>query len=43
MGKPLTISMIRIWNYNKSRIHSFWGIKSIWIFLDNALIFKGVV
>jgi hypothetical protein len=29
-----TISMIRIWNYNKSRIHSFRGAREILINLD---------
>jgi hypothetical protein len=29
------ISMIRIWNYNKSRIHSFRGVKELAIEIDN--------
>lgn len=33
--------MIRIWNYNKSRIHSFRGAKDISLFLDNSIVFKG--
>eukprot|EP01041_Mallomonas_annulata_P005470 gene5470-11007_t len=38
-----TISMIRIWNYNKSRIHSYRGARYIEIFLDKTVIFKGEV
>ena len=37
------ISMIRIWNYNKSRIHSFRGVKDIEILLDNKTIFQGEI
>ncbi|GAM27479.1 hypothetical protein SAMD00019534_106550 [Acytostelium subglobosum LB1] len=39
----LTLSMIRIWNYNKSRIHSARGVKDMEIRLDNQLIFKGSI
>ncbi|XP_039291059.1 katanin-interacting protein [Nilaparvata lugens] len=38
-----TISMIRIWNYNKSRIHSYRGIKNISMQLDDILIFQGEI
>ncbi|XP_018566362.1 protein KIAA0556-like [Anoplophora glabripennis] len=38
-----TVAMIRIWNYNKSRIHSYRGVKDIVIFLDNKPIFKGEI
>lgn len=31
----ITISMIRIWNYNKSRIHSYRGVKDMEIYLDD--------
>lgn len=41
--EPTTISMIRIWNYNKSRIHSFRGARYIEIQLDNHMIFKGEI
>lgn len=34
---------MRIWNYNKSRIHSFRGVKSIQVKLDNEIIFSGEV
>ncbi|XP_065215223.1 katanin-interacting protein-like isoform X1 [Planococcus citri] len=38
-----TIAMIRIWNYNKSRIHSYRGVKNIRIKLDNTCIFCGEI
>ena len=41
--KIFTISMIRIWNYNKSRIHSFRGVKELLIRLDNIPIFIGEI
>eukprot|EP01105_Mastigella_eilhardi_P004514 TRINITY_DN1601_c0_g2_i1.p1 TRINITY_DN1601_c0_g2~~TRINITY_DN1601_c0_g2_i1.p1 ORF type:complete len:1195 (+),score=273.20 TRINITY_DN1601_c0_g2_i1:2-3586(+) len=41
--QPISLSMIRIWNYNKSRIHSYRGAKSIEIELDKELIFCGEI
>ncbi|XP_018326415.1 protein KIAA0556 homolog [Agrilus planipennis] len=38
-----TVTMIRIWNYNKSRIHSYRGVKDIIITLDTFEIFKGEI
>ena len=38
-----TISMIRIWNYNKSRIHSYRGAKEISLRLDDKITFRGEV
>jgi len=35
--------MIWLWNYNKSRIHSFRGAKLIKILLDSVEIFKGEI
>lgn len=37
------ISMIRIWNYNKSRIHSYRGARLITCNLDDRLIFRGEI
>ncbi|XP_051488392.1 katanin-interacting protein isoform X1 [Apus apus] len=37
------VAMIRIWNYNKSRIHSFRGVKDIVMVLDEQCIFKGEI
>ncbi|CAH0564254.1 unnamed protein product [Brassicogethes aeneus] len=38
-----TIAMLRIWNYNKSRIHSYRGVKDVIIYLDNAVVFRGEI
>eukprot|EP00743_Colponemidia_sp_Colp-15_P010352 GILK01011394.1.p1 GENE.GILK01011394.1~~GILK01011394.1.p1 ORF type:complete len:1186 (-),score=244.93 GILK01011394.1:158-3268(-) len=37
------LSLIRIWNYNKNRIHSSRGAKDVEIYLDESLIFKGEI
>ncbi|XP_063171031.1 katanin-interacting protein isoform X2 [Candoia aspera] len=42
-AKPCEVAMIRIWNYNKSRIHSFRGVKDISILLDERCIFQGEI
>ncbi|TNN07027.1 hypothetical protein EWB00_008010 [Schistosoma japonicum] len=34
-----SIALIRIWNYNKSRVHSYRGVKELIIYLDNQPIF----
>ncbi|XP_035694968.1 protein KIAA0556-like isoform X6 [Branchiostoma floridae] len=41
--QPCKVAMIRIWNYNKSRIHSFRGARDIEMMLDKSLIFKGEI
>ncbi|KYQ91327.1 hypothetical protein DLAC_08273 [Tieghemostelium lacteum] len=43
LDQPTTLSLIRIWNYNKSRIHSYRGAKDIEIKLDGHVIFKGSI
>lgn len=43
LGRARTISMIRIWNYNKSRIHSYRGARYIELLLDERPIFKGEI
>ena len=35
--------MVRIWNYNKSRIHSYRGARLIECTLDGRVIFKGEI
>ena len=37
----VTLSMLRIWNYNKSRIHSTRGARYVEIRLDGRFIFRG--
>ncbi|XP_059752793.1 katanin-interacting protein isoform X5 [Balaenoptera ricei] len=41
--QPCQVALIRIWNYNKSRIHSFRGVKDITMLLDTQCIFKGEI
>ncbi|XP_015753722.1 PREDICTED: uncharacterized protein KIAA0556-like [Acropora digitifera] len=41
--ESLRIAMIRIWNYNKSRIHSFRGVRFVDITLDDDFIFQGEI
>ncbi|XP_006859959.1 PREDICTED: uncharacterized protein KIAA0556 homolog [Chrysochloris asiatica] len=40
---PCQVALIRIWNYNKSRIHSFRGVKDIMMLLDAQCIFMGEI
>ncbi|KAG7391350.1 hypothetical protein PHYBOEH_006750 [Phytophthora boehmeriae] len=40
---PLSISMLRIWNYNTTRIHSYRGARYVEISLDGKCIFKGEI
>ena len=42
-AQPYRLALLRIWNYNKSRIHSFRGACDIEIQLDGKFIFKGEV
>ncbi|GAB1610533.1 protein KIAA0556-like, partial [Argonauta hians] len=41
--EPCHIALIRIWNYNKSRIHSFRGAREVDILLDRKMIFSGEI
>ena len=41
--KPTVIALIRIWNYNKSRIYSYRGVKDVVLALDDAIIFRGEI
>ncbi|KAM9837979.1 katanin-interacting protein [Aulostomus maculatus] len=40
---PFQVAMIRVWNYNKSRIHSFRGAKEVEMLLDGRCIFRGEI
>ncbi|KAH8059070.1 DUF4457-containing protein [Aureococcus anophagefferens] len=40
---PVTMSMIRVWNYNKSRIHSYRGARYVEMKLGGQDIFKGEI
>ena len=39
----VSISMMRFWNYNKSRIHSYRGARYVEVKLDGQYIFKGEI
>lgn len=39
----ITLALIRIWNYNKSRIYSNRGVKLIVIKLGDNIIFEGEI
>ncbi|ELU03431.1 hypothetical protein CAPTEDRAFT_135076 [Capitella teleta] len=41
--KPVTLAVMRLWNYNKSRIHSYRGAKDVEVTLDGQMIFKGEI
>ncbi|XP_013381133.1 protein KIAA0556 isoform X4 [Lingula anatina] len=41
--EPCKVAMVRIWNYNKSRIHSYRGAKDVEMMLDGSFIFKGEI
>ncbi len=43
MAQERSLSMVRVWNYNKSRIHSFRGARFIELRLDQHLIFRGEI
>lgn len=43
LGRVMNVSMIRIWNYNKSRIHSHRGARLLTCSLDGNTIFRGEV
>eukprot|EP00928_Gymnodinium_smaydae_P043070 TRINITY_DN28938_c1_g1_i1.p1 TRINITY_DN28938_c1_g1~~TRINITY_DN28938_c1_g1_i1.p1 ORF type:complete len:1607 (-),score=369.21 TRINITY_DN28938_c1_g1_i1:28-4848(-) len=41
LGRTMELSMVRVWNYNKSRLHSSRGVKDFEIILDDRPIFAG--
>lgn len=40
---PASLSMIRVWNYNKSRLHSSRGVRDLEILFDGVPIFVGEI
>ena len=42
-SKFTTVSVIRIWNYNKSRTHCYRGVRRCRIKLDNRTVFEGEI
>ncbi|XP_053540567.1 katanin-interacting protein isoform X3 [Ictalurus punctatus] len=43
LGETQRLAMIRVWNYNKSRIHSFRGVRDVDMLLDGRRIFRGEI
>ncbi|XP_055994774.1 katanin-interacting protein [Sorex fumeus] len=42
-ARPCQVALIRVWNYNKSRIHSFRGVRDVEMLLDGRCIFRGEI
>ncbi|XP_068618076.1 protein KATNIP homolog [Battus philenor] len=43
LAKCTTLALLRLWNYNKSRIHSTRGVRLVQIKLDDQVIFQGEI
>lgn len=43
LGSSRSLAMIRIWNYNKSRIHSVRGVRNLAIYIDKKIVFDGEI
>ena len=43
LERETSLSMLRIWNYNQSRIHAERGARYVEVKLDDALIFRGEI
>ncbi|XP_026114123.1 protein KIAA0556-like isoform X1 [Carassius auratus] len=43
LGVRCSLAMIRVWNYNKSRIHSFRGARETEMILDGRCVFRGEI
>ncbi|XP_076154749.1 katanin-interacting protein [Alosa pseudoharengus] len=43
LGSVHRLAMVRVWNYNKSRIHSFRGAREVEMSLDGRCIFRGEI
>lgn len=43
LEQEIEVSMLRLWNYNKSRIHSYRGAKHIQVYLAGARVFTGII
>ncbi|KAF4656548.1 hypothetical protein FOL47_008883 [Perkinsus chesapeaki] len=41
--KPVCLAMVRLWNYNKSRLYAARGVRNITILLDRVPIFTGEI
>jgi len=43
LGQETELSMVRIWNYNKSRIHAARGARHVELFFDHTCVFAGEI
>jgi hypothetical protein len=43
LSSPTSLAVVRVWNYNKSRIHSYRGVRDMEMWLDQQLIFRGEI
>lgn len=43
LGRQVSLGMLRVWNYNKSRIHSQRGVRSMEAWLGDCCIFQGEI
>ena len=43
LDQPCSIAMVRIWNYNASRVHVACGVCRLSMLLDGSLVFEGEV
>ncbi|CAH0725563.1 unnamed protein product, partial [Brenthis ino] len=43
LARPATLALLRVWNYNKSRIYSARGVRLVQIKLDDQVIFHGEI
>ncbi|KAI3438935.1 hypothetical protein D9Q98_001349 [Chlorella vulgaris] len=41
LDSPASLGAVRVWNYNKSRIHSLRGARRVELALNDSLIFRG--
>jgi len=39
--QPVEIALVRVWNYNRSRPHSYAGVRLVSLLLDGVLLFRG--
>ncbi|EKX52363.1 hypothetical protein GUITHDRAFT_42623, partial [Guillardia theta CCMP2712] len=43
LEETTTVSMVRVWNYNKSRIHAARGARQVELYLDSTMLFMGEI
>jgi hypothetical protein len=43
LDSPVALGMLRVWHYNKSRIHAARGVREMEVTLDGRCVFRGEV